>query len=166
MAFNWQLSFIIEDGKGEQSVHSLWLPNSATAVDIQEFADLYVEELDPLTGGLIIGASVSLQLTTLGAELLADKSAIHPISDVEEGAIMKYLSTNQFRFRHRIPTFLEGAFVTGTKDVDITDADVQDMRDAILNGLVVTSGTLQPIEHRGEDLTVFEAGVENFTRSR
>jgi hypothetical protein len=166
MSWNWQLSFVIEDGKGQQSVHSLWLPAASTSVDIQEFTDLYIEELDPLIGGLIVSASVSMPLTTTGAEVEADKAAIFPISDVEEGAIFKYRSTNQFPFRHRIPTFLEGAFVSGTVDVDEADADVSDYVDAMIDGLVVTSGTLQPIEHRDEDLTLLIGGVENFTRSR
>lgn len=166
MAFNWQVSITIQDPVGHQSVHSFWLPNTADAVDIQEYTDLYIEELDPLIGGVIIGASVALRLTTLGAETIADKGALFPISDVEEGARFTFQSTNQFEFKHRIPTFLEGAMISGTKDVDLADADVIDYVDAIVTGLVVTSGTLQPVEWRGEDLTAVLTGVSAFTKER
>lgn len=164
---NWSLNITLEDGKGEKSVSSVWLPEAMTAAELQEWSDFYIEELDEITGCLVVSASISLELTTTGAKVLADKAATHPISDVEEGAIMRYSSTNQFPFRHRIPGFFEGKLVTGTVDVDDADADVVDYTDAIISGFTLaTTNTFAAVEHRGEDLTVFDGGVENFTRSR
>jgi hypothetical protein len=160
MAF--EIIFSVKDEKDKYSTVRLYLPSSTVWTDAIEF----VKDAAPLLEALIRG-----QITRAGIAYTVDVSDLglraSPLSgsDVEEGANFIF-TASPFQMRHRIPTFDESKILAGTREVDLTDADVDAWVDMMVDGITPVATLVEPCEWRGDDLEACSSAKEAFQRSR
>lgn len=158
-----QISYTVEDGKGETSVFFVNIPSTFTLAQSLEAA----QDIATLVNAVITGAIRSIGLcfnVTLPGGLTTTPDAD---ADVEEGARFQWLSTGNFRTRFRLPTFNEDLILAGTKQVDLTDTDVDALVDAIIGGTPVTgSGTVTFVDSRDVDIIALDTAREAFGKDR
>lgn len=160
------LVLTIEDGKGSQSQMLFNITNASADTDLSdqlEVARLAQLLVDPLIGGQIVrcGLIVDVDLDS-GIKTTPDVD-----SDVEEGAQFIWKSETNHNTQTRIPTFLEDKLNTASRTVDLSDSDVMDFNNAIIDGIEVTSPrTIEFQDNRGDDITLLQSAREHFVKSR
>lgn len=162
MTYAVQLTF--SDAKGEQSVVAIPLPTGTSITDARLFAQQLIPLVEPLVNGALRDARLSVPVP------FTPFAATASISDVQEKARFALRTANGFLKSISLPSVVESIFSPGTKNVDTTDTDVAAFVAALVDGIDLTgvggSGTVQPCDVRGEDLTELESAVEAWGRSR
>lgn len=162
----FSIIYTIRDEKAVESTTSVNLPESTAFTDVALFAAELAKIIDPIITGAIIRIGVAFQVTLPGG--LASTPAAN--TDVEEGARFQWRTVNNYMASNRLPTFDEQFIQAGTREVDQTDANVAAFVNAILTGINLTgvggSGTIQPSDYRGEDITAIDTAREMFQSSR
>lgn len=155
----------IRDAKGEESTTEYNFPASYDFDDMVLFAQQNAERIDALIKGKVVRIGIAYKVSTAG---LTIKSVPDPDSDVEEGARFQFLTEDGNLSSMRLATFSEDLIVSGTKNVDLTDGDVDDFVSAMVDGapVVALGGVLSPCDKREEDIDSLEFAVEAFTKSR
>lgn len=155
----------IKDAKGEESTTEFNLPTSYDLDDVVLFVQQMAERVDLIIKGKVTRIGLAYKLSTSGLTL---KAAPDPDSDVEEGAKFQFLTEDGNITSMRLATFDEDLIISGTKNVDLTDGDVDDFVDAMVTGapVVALGGVLSPCDKRDEDIASLEFAVESFTKSR
>ena len=157
MALGFELYVRIRDEDGDASTMTLKFPDSLTVGDITDYAGAFLPLLDAVINGKIEAAGVCLAVSLPGGL----KAAPINNTDVQQGAQFLFRA-GAYPVRLRVPTFKPTMFVAGSKTVDITDADVLNFRNAILNGLTPVATLVEPSSNRGEDIDSWVSAVENF----
>lgn len=162
MAFTISLS--IKDAKGNQGTTEFNFPSDYDFDDVVLFAQQAATRINALIKGAITRISLGYAVD-LPAGLTATPD---PNSDVEEGARFQFKTENGFYTAMRIPTFDEALLISGTKNVDLTDADVDDFVGSMVDGapVVALGGVLSPSDKRDEDIASLEYAREEFQSSR
>jgi len=158
-----EIVYTIQDEKGNKSTLTVWIPSSTLLADALEFAQKFGDLIDNVIDGIItrIGLIFSAALTG------TMKTVVNPGADVEEGANFIYRSALGFPFRHRFATFMESKITPGSRAVNVADADVVALVNAITDGLTMTSlNVVRPTEHREDDIASLVTAREVFQRSR
>lgn len=154
----------LSDAKGDQSVMSIPLPDATDVADAQRYGEEITLLLAPLVNGALRDARLSVPINYVPYDPVAS------IADVQEKARFSFRTTNDFLKSISIPTFVEGFFVPGTKEVDTTDPDVAAFTTAIIDGINIDPGVtdtiIQPCDVRGKDITELEGAVEAWGRAR
>lgn len=148
----------IEDGKGIKSDMLINIPTATTVANATTFINSLLALIDPLISGRIVRAGLCYAIALPGG-LTGTANAL---SDVEEGAKFSFISTAPFKTGFRIPTFNETLLLSGTKQVDITDTDV----DAFVDMIVAGNGTVAPVDGRDADITALNYAREQFVKDR
>jgi len=148
----------IEDGKGVKSDMLINIPTSTTVANATAFIGDLLPAIDALISGRIVRAGLCYAIALPGG---LDPSA-NALSDVEEGAKFSFVSTAPFKTSFRIPTFNETLILSGTKQVDVTDTDV----DALVDLIVTGDGTVAPVDGRDADITALNYAREMFVKDR
>jgi len=160
------LVLTIEDGKGSQSQMLFNITNTSTDTDIQDQLEVARQSqllIDSCIGGQIVrcGLIVDVDLDA-GIKTTPDID-----SDVEEGAQFIWKSETNHNTGTRIPTFLESKINNTLRTVDMTDADVIALNDAIIDGIEVTAPrVIEFQDNRGDDITFIQSAREHFVKSR
>lgn len=163
----FEVSFTILDIKNHRSVMTIYV-NAPPAIsdprdDPAEYAQEYARLIDPLINGQIVGIRISQIVTVPGGIKTSPLST----SDVEEGALFTWRTTNNTIIKQRIPTFSETFVSPGTFFVDITDPDVSDFIELnVIPEELPADWTVGPASYRGEDISSLQEARENFTKSR
>lgn len=157
-----QILVTMEDAKGLDSVHAVNLSEGLLLTQYEGWAQAYALLVDAVTGGRVkrIGMGISFDLPGgLKATAVAG-------SDVEEGAKFQFATTTGFPTGFRIATFLESLISSNSRAVDLEDADVAALVDAIETGITVTATLIPPVDSRGDDVAALTSAKEQFQRSR
>lgn len=161
------VNFTVVDGKGQESVVTLYTTDSFTLPQLLAAAVAMV----PLVRNMITGGvkSCSLSIDVDLASLFGSFPSI-PIpdadSDTEEGALFIFRTALAHDKRNRIPTFDETLFFSGTREVDIADGQVAPFVTAITAGVSAGGATVTFVDSRLEDINALEDAYESFQSSR
>lgn len=160
------VTIAIKDAKGKGATTEFNFPSSYDFQDITLFAAQAAGRINKLIRGKITGVTVSQAVTDFtGVTLRADPL---PEADVEEGARFQFKTAGGFFTSMRLPTFEEDLIIEGTKNVDLTNADVETFTDSMVTGapVVALGGVLSPSDKRDEDIVSMEFAKEEFQSSR
>ena len=157
----WTAVYSIQDGKGETSTTEINLPGNLVLLSAQEAAGALGVLIQAMIGGVITRVSLQYAVTY-------DNGGISPaqFSDVEEGARFQFRTQGGFYTALRIPTFDESRITSGGKNVDMTNADVAAFVDAMVDGVNVSLGLVQPCDKRGDNIAALSFAREQFLSSR
>ena len=162
MAIN--VSFTVQDGKGEKSPITIQLPTSTAPADAIAFA----QTMWPLVNALVTGGNV---VGRVGFEVSGLTSG-NPVgsSDVQEIGRFIFNTVNGFTKSLGLPTFLESLILPGTDQIDTTDVDVAAFVTGMVSGVDTTanggSGVISPADYRDEDLTSLTGAIEAWGKAR
>lgn len=154
----------VRDAKGEESTTEFNFPASYDIGDVVSFAQQSAQRIDALIKGQIVRLGIAYKVSLpSGIKIVPDAD-----SDVEEGARFQFRTEDDNLTSMRLPTFDDALFVDGTKNVDLTDADVDEWVDSMVTGapVVALGGVLSPSDKREEDIASLDFAVEAFTKSR
>ena len=157
------VSFTTEDAKGAKSTTIIYIPDATTLTDAQEFAAAMGQALaDIMTGGVVaIGICYDVSVASLTS------NTIEVNSDVEEGARFGWEVAGGFNASNRLATFAQSKLIAGSKEVDLTDADVIVFVDYMIDGFTpISTLDVLPIDYRNADIIALTTSLENFTKSR
>jgi len=161
-----EVIYSIVDGKGKQSTTEINLPTSVSLAD----AILFAQEMAKLLDALIDGRVTRIGLGFLVALPGSLKAVAGANSDVEEGARFQFRTAGNYFTGLRLPTFDEQYILPNTDTVDQVSAPTAAFINAMRSGINLTgvggSGTIQPADKRGDDITTLEFAREQFLRTR
>jgi len=144
-----QAYYTIVDGKGEESTVTIDLAPATTPTNAQAFAQAMHTVINDLITGGVTNYGIRINVPVTG-------DFANPYADIQEKALFVFRSAGGFIKRVSIPTINEDLFLTGTKLIDLTDLDVVEFVNGMVDGLDVSSfggtGTIQPTTSHGEDL--------------
>jgi len=155
-----QLAITMQDAKGKSATHFINLPGATSLLNATLFANAWAVGVDAITGGKITNLGLCYRIALPGGL----KATAEATSDVEEGARLTFRGANNFPVQMRIPTFLESKLLAGTKQVDLTDGDVDACVDLMIDGEGV--GGAAPCDVREDDLESIETARELFVKDR
>jgi hypothetical protein len=158
MALPVKLQYTIRDGKGLTSRTLVHLPSATSLANATTYAQAFASALDDVIGGKIESVDICVGVALPGG-LKADPNAD---SDIEEGAVFVYEDSVGRVFRQRLPTFLETLILTGTRQVDNSNVDVQAVTDLIVTG----NGTQGATTLADTDITALVSDKESFVKNR
>lgn len=154
-----QVFVTVQDKAGFKSTMIVHIPIATVPQDALDFAGLLINEIDPLILGGIVSGGV-----TLAADI-AGHGGIGSTSNVQEKGEFTYNTENSFLHSVGLPTFDETLVVAASRNIDLTQEDVEDFNDAMLDGLAVPSTeVIVPVDSRGEDLSSLKSALERFRR--
>src|ERR1051325_6395979 len=155
--------YTVQDAKNSKSRIHIHFPISAVnnlgIGVLDDFARTTATLIDNLLLGRVIAAK-----TTLNYDLSAEsiKAAPLPNSDVQEGAIFKFLSNAPALARTRLATFDESFYFPGTKLVDMTNSDVDAFVQRIIQGRTIGLINVSPSDDHGNDIVLVLPPFEQF----
>lgn len=161
MAVPYTVSLSISDAKGDISIVSIPLKSSTLLVDAVDAAEALIPIVQPLVNGALRAADISIPIS------FTPWAAAASTSDVQEKARFVFRTVGGWLKHLSLPSFIEGFFIPGTHEVDLTDTDVAAFVTAMTDGVTVPStNTVEPSDTRDEDLTELEAAVEAWGNAR
>jgi hypothetical protein len=155
-----QVALTIEDAKGKSSHMFVNLPSATTVTNWALFVDAWALAIDAVTAGKITNLGVCYRVGLPGGL----KAIANAASDVEEGARLAFRTANNWVTKFRIPTFLESKLLAGTKQLDLTDGDVDAVVDMMIDGEAI--GGAEPCDEREDDVESIEVARELFVKDR
>jgi hypothetical protein len=154
-----QISVSIRDSKAKTSHYFVNIPVATSLANATFFAQAVATLSDVLMGGQITSLGLCYRLDLPGGL----KASPLANSDVEEGARFGFLTENLFSTRLRIPTFLEDYIVPGSKEVDLTDPDVDALVTLLVDGDIQNT---EACDNREDDIESVAVARENFVKDR
>ena len=153
------------DAKGAKGTTTINVPAATLFADAMEFASAVAQLFASLTTGqlLTVGVHVSVDISGLASNILS------PNADVEEGAKFTWLVNGGYRASNRIPTFDEAVIVSGTKQVDLADANVAQLIGYMTGDtpfVATSTNIVAPVDYRQADIETLVTALEDFTTSR
>jgi hypothetical protein len=161
------ITYSLIDYKGEKSSTRVKCPTGLDLADLGLFAIELGKLMIPLINGNFAGISytINLDLADLGSQ-----GEITSGADVEEGARFSFDTAEGLMTTLRIPTFDEALIDGNTRNVDTADTDVAAFITAMTDGIdlvgVGGSGTVQPSNVHGSDISALSKALENFVSGR
>lgn len=150
---------VAEAGSDKQSRLPITFPSNISMTDAQELVTALLPILDPLLNGGIKGAGVSFELS-VGAGTHLVTNALADLRDKARFVFEATGAAGVFPKVLRLPTYDEAYTLLGSKELDLTDPDVDAFVDAMITGITVTSGLKQPVDSRDYDITALRVAIE------
>ena len=161
---NVEFYFVLEDNKGDKS--KMTIP--AILDDLGDI-QVAIEEMGALIDALVIGGFVSAGVTIVG-DVSGLNTAAAATSDVQEGARFVFATDDPYLKSVRLPTFDEAFIISGSKNVDTTDADVAAFVTMMTTGMSLVgaggTGSVAPTDYCFVDLTTLKSAKEDWGRNR
>lgn len=152
--------FLVEEaGSTDLGRIEIPFPSTISMADAQDLVTAILPILYPLLNGRIAQAGVSFGLD-IGASGLNVTAAIADLRDKARFAFSASGAAGIFPKLMTLPTYNEDYTLPGTKELDITDPDVDAFVDLMVSGIAVVSGTIQPVDSREYDLFSLRYAVE------
>lgn len=135
---------IIYEVRGEISSKpastEIFIPESFSLAQYTIFAVGMAEFLNAFIKGAIISAtlSIGLDLSALTSNTASSDSDVHEIGAFE------FLAEDGFTTKVNLPTMSTSLTVAGTEQLDLADPAIDDFVTAMLDGIAVTGGTIEP----------------------
>lgn len=158
MALPIKIQYTIRDAKGFLSRTLVHIPSATTLTNGVTFAQDLGAVVDAVIGGKLESIDLCIGVALPGG-IKTDPDAD---TDIEEGALFVYEDADGRVFRQRLPTFLESLILTGTRQVDNSNAGVQAYTDTIVSG----NGTVAPVTLAATDITALVSDKEQFVKNR
>ncbi len=159
MALTHQGFITVQDDAGRESTLIVHMPVAVLAQDAVDFIGLLIDEIDPIIVGGIVRAGVTLACD------IAGHGTIGALADVQEKGEFTFNTLNLFLAAVGLPSFDESLIVASSDTIDLTDGDVVDFVDAMIDGIEVPStNTVVPCDSRGETLVSVKSALERFRR--
>jgi len=157
--------YTIKDAKGKTATTEVKVPLTIALANALAFAAAMAVLINNLTKGAIV--AISLVINVNIASIVGIRTTPDADSDVEEKVSFGFLTDAGFPTGLDIPTADEVIFVTGSRDVDLTNTDVIDFTEAMLLGLSTTPGpvVVTPTDAHGDDIDIYSYGYELFAAS-
>ncbi len=168
MAFGDQvdLTYSIEDAKGKTGSFVMHFPETTDIPGLigdGVFAQTTAQLIDPLVDGVIKDASAVIGVDLSGLGL---KTAAIAGSDVEEGALFTFRSTEGAPTKFRLPTFDETyGLETGTA-VDTAAVDVDNLVQRIIQGDTQGATTVRWADSRGNNVDNLVSAKDAFRKRK
>lgn len=161
------LLYTVIDGKKQKAVIEINLENESTTTfdDIQAAANEGARNLYPLLNGGIIGCRISMPVDLSPAYGSFPDMPIPEVdSDVEEQAVSQWRTASGLHggMEMSLPTFSEEFIIPGTREVDLTDPDVNEYVSMMTDGLFTIVGLFPVTDYRGEFITGLDSFQEFF----
>lgn len=157
------LFYSIQDAKGKTSQMRMNFPSAVDIGQVVSFAGDTATMINNIIKGKILDAGIGIVVDLSGATI---RSAPDPDADIEEGARFQWEAASGALTGFRMPTFDEAKLVSGTKNVDLADDDVDDFVQRILAGKTTGLVNASPSDDRGSDIEVLRSARENFQSDR
>jgi hypothetical protein len=158
------VTFTVEDGKGQKSPVTINLPTTTSATDAVAFA----KTAWPLVSALIEGGNV-VGRVSFEVDGLTSGNPVGG-ADVQEIGRFIFNTVGGFTKSLGLPTFLESLIQPGTDLIDTADTDVAAFVTMMTDGIDTTgeggSGVIQPSDYRSEDLDALTGAIEAWGRAR
>jgi len=152
----------IQDAPGSESIVRIHMPNNTEIANFKTFIQDTAIIIDALIKGKITNLSIGLGVDLPGGI----KSAPDSSADVEEGARFIFNAANGGFARVRLPTFDEAKFVTGSDLVNLTDTDVSNFVDQIVDGETINLQAQFPSAADESDIVSLESARSAFSSER
>lgn len=150
MALAVSLNFTVLDAKGKTSITKIRVPTGFSITQYSEAALAFAQLIANLSEGAITDISVSLPINLSGATI---RSTAVAIADVAKKALFFARSATAGLFtKFFFPTYNEVNTVSGSDNLDATDADVSAMIDILETGINVSGTIVAPRDMRGTSL--------------
>lgn len=162
MAAVLSILYSVRDSKDQVSTFEINIPTSATLAQATGFAQAMATLVNAVTTGVLTRVGIVVGVTLPGGIRVAPLTN----SDVEEGAKFQFNTAGGYRTGFRLPTFLETLIASNSRAVDLEDADVAALVDAMESGIVITGTTISPTDGRSDDVTALVSAKEQFLTSR
>lgn len=148
-----EIFLIIEDRQGEESRTAVPFPSAGIddVTGAQAAADLFAFAVDALIYGKIKAMGVSFQLE-LDAVGLGIKTVADVLADVRDKARFGFISSGAaglFTKTLTLPTYNETFTLDTTKNLDLSDPDVSDFVDFMVDGILLGP---EPCDSREYDI--------------
>lgn len=153
------------DSKGKENQMLVNIVDQSIEPDLsnlETIAKAHQADIDALTDGQIVrcGLVVDVDLEN------GLKGAPVANSSNEAGATFIFVTADGFNTQFRIPAFKESKLVSSSPEVDITDGDVIDLIDNVIDGYSNGSTLRDVVDSRGDDIVSLGTAKETFQRGR
>lgn len=160
LAVSVRIDFV--DNKGKSSFTKVRLPSGRTLVDYKDFAEQICQLFLNVSTGRITRSSICFGVDLSSASLNTTPSAV---SSVKKKAAMRWITAETgFDAKFSVPAFSESKIVSGSDDVDTSDADVIAFVDQLEDNIAVTAGTMVFTNGRGHAVATLKTAKERFRR--
>lgn len=147
------VNIVIAEKSGRTAQTGIWIPSTTTLANAQNAARAFALLAEPIIEGAVVLASITLPVSLVGA---ITRPAPLDGSSLAEGIVFAYRTGSNFKTSFRLPT-LEEDVLNADRSVDLLDAGVLAMNNAMVGGLDLTTvggtGTVQPVNISDEDIT-------------
>lgn len=148
MAVALQIVYTVIDRQGERSTMTAQVASSTSLNNATEAAQGLAPLLDALTQGIIESADICLDVDISGLT----NQVVDASSDVEELAAFQFLTADGRPVNVNVPSVAAGTRITGTLDLDQTDADVSAFITFMEDGYTTLEGPVSPSDIFGDDI--------------
>lgn len=156
------MRFDVIDAKGKPSFTKIRIPTGFSVSDYIEFGQGLGQLIANITTIKITRASFCVGVDLSGATI---KGVASGLSDIAQKALIGFsTAVAGFRTKLKLPALSETKVVVGSDSIDQADADVAAFLSAMEVGIVVTGGTIQPTDTRGNDVTSTDYAREIFRK--
>jgi len=135
------ITFTFRDDDGKESTTEILLPGATTAANAITFSTAVRALLAAVSDATLIGMNILLGYYENAIGTIAS-------SDVENKGVLLFNSANGLKSSLAIPSVLESVLQGNNQDIDLANADVSDLVDAMTLGL----SSIQPCNGSGSDL--------------
>lgn len=162
MALASSVIFTFVDSNGKRGRTKIRVPNGFSIAQYREFGQAMAQVFVDVSHAQVEKVQIAAQLDLSSAGL----DAIATItSDRFQKLHMTFRSAVAgFRKLIQIPAFDEGFLIAGSQDLDLSHPDVDAVETVMIDGIVTSGGTIQPVTERGYDLTATESGNMKFRK--
>lgn len=162
MALAVTVNFVIKDAKGKSSTTRVRVPTGFSLSQYIEFGQAMGQIIANMIDGTITEISIGVPLDISGATI---KSVANDFADIAKKVFMQFVSTIGGLFgRQNIPTYDESHSVTGSDDVNQSDAAVSAYVALMEAGLTVGLETIHMVDRRGNDIDTLITAREIFRK--
>lgn len=162
----------VRDAKGKISTTEVKFSvgNTFSVRGLEVIAQRIAELVAPLLAGQIVRIGVALSFELPASLGVSGDNTLSPDSDVEEGARFQFRTAGGYTTSLRLPTFYESKLISGTDQVNLTDADVAAFVNAMVDQISVTDGPdtyiVNPSDYRGDGIVHLVFAREQFISTR
>jgi len=155
--------FTWRDTKGKESFSKIRIPNSLTFAQYTAFGEAAASVVKAMSTAELTEVSVSIGLDLSGASL---RTVATQFADwFNKGFIQASNLINGLTGKFNIPTWDDANNASGSKNMNMADADVMALTTLITDGLDVSGTLIYPVALRGDALSQVDIAVEAFRES-
>lgn len=158
MAIAFEVVYTFEDDDGDSAESAIKIPSSPSIAQFTEFAQAMAQLIDPIVSGLIssAGVRVSIDISALTGNIKASQG------DVQDVGAFRYRTGDARPVRVNVPAISEALVLANSDDLDTAAPAVSAFNTAMLSGIAVVGGTIQPCDVDEDDIVTLSFARERF----